>query len=262
MRRVHLAIAALALAGCTQTGTLQTSIAGAQAKPKVVLVSDFTIESEVGAIDRGYTARLERKLGIIPTYQRKQRTVERVNDEIVANIVTTLRTAGLDARLGSEDTLTLDQTALVITGKLRPGEPVTDRNKDSFGFGTGRGHVVAAMSASMFSASGKREVLTFNVEPAGPKREPALPPKQTVANNAAIASVIAAGGGSTERLSPDVETPARRLGRAVGDRVLAFAKEQGWLEVAEPQNNPDGKSDKPPENKPEQAGPESGPPRS
>jgi hypothetical protein len=71
--RPPLAIAALTLAGCTQTGTLQTSIAGAQAKPKVVLVSDFTIESEVVTIDRGYTARMERKLGSIPTYQRKQR---------------------------------------------------------------------------------------------------------------------------------------------------------------------------------------------
>jgi hypothetical protein len=254
MRFLTFAIAALALTACTQTGSLQTGFVGAQPKPKLVLVSDFTIAPEVVAIDRGYTARLDRKFGSIPTYQRKQSTLERVNDEIVANIVTTLRAAGFDARLGGEDTLTLDQSALVITGALRPNEPITDKNKNSFGFGAGRGHVVAAVSGSLFSAGGKREMLAFDVESAGGKREPAMPPKLAASNNAAIASVIAAGGGATERLSPDVEAPARRLGRAIGDRVLAFAKEQGWLEAATPESNPDRKPDQKPENKPEQSG--------
>jgi len=223
-------IVALALAGCTATGGLQTGLAGN--KPNVVLISDFTIASDVVPIDRGYTARLQRKVGSIPAHQRRQRTTERVNDEIVATVIVTLREAGLDARSGGEETLTLDQSALVISGNLRPSVPVTEKNKNSIGFGTGRGHVVAVMTGSLFSSGGKREVLSFNAETTAPKRESPLSPKVAAAHNAAIASVIAAGSGSTERLSPDVEAPARRLGRAIADRVLAFAKEQGWQEPA------------------------------
>jgi hypothetical protein len=225
-------ISALALAGCAG-GSLQAGL-GLQSRPNVVLISDFTIASEVVPIDRGYTARAERKVGAIPAHQRRQRTTERVNDEIVATIIVSLREAGLDARGGSEDTLTLDQSALVMSGSLRPSVPVTEKNKNSIGFGAGRGHVVAAMSGSLFSGGGKRDVLTFNAETTAPKREPAVPPKVAAARNAAIASTIAANGGSTERLSPDVEAPARRLGRAIADRILAFAKEQGWLEPAAP----------------------------
>jgi len=229
---IGIAIGALALAGCTATGGLQTGFAGLQSKPNIILISDFTIASEVVAIDRGYTARLERKVGAIPAHQRRQRTTERVNDEIVATVIATLREAGVDARNGGEDTLTLDQSALVISGNLRPNVPVTEKNKNSIGFGAGRGHVVAVTTGSLFSSGGKREVLTFNAEATAAKREPPVPPKVAAARNAAIASVIAAGGGSTERLSPDVETPARRLGRTIADRILAFAKEQGWLEPA------------------------------
>ena len=34
---------------------------------------------------------------------------------------------------------------------------------------------------------------------------------------------------TTLKLSPDVEAQARRLGRAVGEKIVAYAKEQGWL---------------------------------
>jgi hypothetical protein len=225
-----IVVGALALAGCAG-GSLQTGL-GLQSRPNAVLISDFTIASEVVPIDRGYTARLERKVGAIPAHQRRQRTAERVNDEIVATVIASLREAGLDARNGSEDTLTLDQSALVMSGNLRPSVPVTEKNKNSIGFGAGRGHVVAVMTGSLFASGGKRDALTFSVEATAPKREPAVPPKVAAARNAAIASIIAAGGGSTERLSPDVEAPARRLGRAIADRILAFAKEHGWLEPA------------------------------
>ncbi len=229
---LNIAIVAVGLAGCAGTGGLQTSLPSSQPRPKVVFVSDFTFTSEVVAIDRGYTARLERKIGAYPIHQRRQRTSERVNDEIVASIIATLREGGIAAQTGGEDTLTLDQSALLISGNLRPGGTVTEKNKNSFGFGGGRGHVVAAMTGTLFSAGGKREVLAFNAEIVPGKREPTVPPKIAVARNAEVISLIAASGGTTERLSPDVEVPARRLGRTIGERILAFAKEQGWMEPA------------------------------
>jgi len=227
---LNVTLMAIAVAGCTATGALQSGISGLQSKPNIVLVSDFTVASEIVVIDRGYTARLERKVGAYPTHERRQRTTDRVNDEIVATIIVTLREGGLDARNGSEDTLTLDQNAFVVTGNLRPSEPVTEKNKNSIGFGSGRGHVVASVSGSLYSAGGKHDLLTFNVESAGGKREAPVSAKVAAARNAAIASVVAANGGPAERLSPDVEAPARRLGRAIGERLLGYAKEQGWLE--------------------------------
>jgi hypothetical protein len=219
----------LLLGGCTVYNGLQTRVAGAEPKPKIVFVSDFTFASDVVAVDRGYTARLERKIGAYPAHERRQRTTERVNDEIVATIVASLREAGLEAQPGGEDAVTLDQAALVVSGGLRPAEAVSAKNKNSFGFGAGRGHVAAAVNASLFSAGSKRQVLTFDVEPVAAKREPAVPPKVAAARNADIAGIVASTGTPNERLSPDVEVPARRLGRAIADRVLVFAKEQSWL---------------------------------
>ena len=228
-----LPLACFLAAGCAEMSGLQSGLSGAAPKPKIVLVSDFAFAPEVVAIDRGYTARLERKVGAYPAYQRRQRTSERVNDEIVATIIVSLRESGLDAQPGGEDTLTADQSALVVAGSLRPAEAVTDKNKNSFGFGPGRGHVVAVMNASLFSPAGRHELQTFNVQPAAAKREPPVPPKVAAARNASIASVVAALGSPGERLSPDVEATARRLGRAAAERVIVLAKEQGWIGAPE-----------------------------
>src|SRR5262245_14246643 len=249
---LYAAAVGLLLNGCTiYSGGLQT--AGAESKPKVILVSDFTFSSDVVAIDRGYAARLERKVGTYPTHERRPRTTERVNDEIVATIVASLREAGLEAQPGSEDSVTLNQSALVVSGGLRPGETVTAKNKNSFGFGAGRGHVAAAVNASLFSSGSKRQVLAFDVEPSA-KREPAVPPKVAAARNAEIAGIVASTGSLNERLSPDVEAAARRLGHAIADRVLVYAREHGWLSpagqgVAEAQqkNNADNPSEAAPE---------------
>ena len=73
------ALGALALAGCSGTGlTGQNAFGSAPAKPKTILVGDFVFASDVTAIDRGFTARLSKKVGDIPFHIRKQRTIERV----------------------------------------------------------------------------------------------------------------------------------------------------------------------------------------
>jgi hypothetical protein len=79
-----LTIAALGIAGCASGGP--DAFGSAAARPKSIIVSDFVLSSDVAIIDRGYTARLERKIGGFPTHERKTRTIERVNDEIVASM--------------------------------------------------------------------------------------------------------------------------------------------------------------------------------
>jgi Domain of unknown function (DUF4410) len=224
MRFIPLCVAALLLAGCATMDFGGPQSGGSSPRPKTIVVSDFVFASEVVALDRSYTARLERKIGTFPTHERKQRTLERVNDEILASIVVALREAGLEAQPGSEEGLSLNDDVVVVNGRLRASEQA---KPNQIGFGAGHGGVVADMSLSHLSGGGKKQLASFTAESV---RKPAATP---ASRNAAIIAVVAATGSPAERLSPDVEAPARSLGRAAGEKIVAFAKEQGWLEKTE-----------------------------
>jgi hypothetical protein len=229
LRLIPLLIAALPLLGCAEGGGSFGSFGsfggGSGARPKTIAVSDFVFGDGVVAVDRGFTARLEHKVGSFPTFERKTRTNERVNDEIVAAIVASLREAGLDAQPGNEDTL---PDAAVVSGRLRPADPVAAKNNQS-GFGSGRGGVVADMMVSR----SKRQLLAFAAE-GSKKASPAPTGKMAAARNAMIAESLVASKAASEKLSPDVEAQARSLGRAIAEKVAGYAKEQGWL------NKPEG----------------------
>ena len=243
MRLFSLCVVALLLAGCAGMDVGGTPSGGSSSRPKTIVVSDFVFTDEVVALDRSYTARLERKIGTFPTHQRKQRTLERVNDEILASIVVALREAGLEAQPGSEEGLSLNDDVVVVNGRLRASEQA---KPNQTGFGGGRGGVVADMTLSHLSGGGKKQLANFTAESA---RKPAAAP---ASRNAAIISVVAAAGSPAERLSPEVEASARALGRAAGEKIVAFAKEQGWLtkpDVAEA--GPEDKPKKLPQAKPE-----------
>ena len=226
MRFIPLCAVALLLAGCATMDIGGPQSGGSSPRPKSILVSDFVFATEVVALDRSYTARLERKIGTFPTHERKQRTLERVNDEIMASIVVTLREAGLEAQPGSEEGLTLSDDALVVNGRLRASDQ-GNAKPDQIGFGAGRGGVVADMTLSHLSSGGKKQLTTFTAESG--RKAAASPASRT----AAIASVVAAAGSPTERLSGDVEAQARILGRTAGEKIVAFAKEQGWVKADE-----------------------------
>ena len=242
MRLIPLCAVALLLAGCATMDIGGPQSGGSSPRPKSILVSDFVFATEVVALDRSYTARLERKIGTFPTHERKQRTLERVNDEILASIVVALREAGLEAQPGSEEGLSLDDDVVVINGRLRASDP--NAKPEQIGFGAGRGGVVADMTLSHLSAGGKKQLASFTAESA---RKPATVP---ASRNAAIISVVSAAGSPAERLSPDVEAQARILGRAAGEKIVAFAREQGWLEKAA-EAGPEEKPKKLPQAKPE-----------
>lgn len=234
---VCLCLAALVLTGCANTnvsGTQSVAASGLRA-PKTVVVSDFVFSSDVVALDRGFTARLSRKLGEIPPHERKQKTAERVNDEIVATIVATLREAGMDAKVGSEESLTLSDDALIVTGRLRAVDEGNRTQRNVIGFGAGQSGVVADMQLSHFSGSGKKQLLSFTAEAQSRRRPGAVVTAPIgAATSAAIAGITAAGGVASEKLSADVEAQARSLGRAAGEKIVAYAREQGWINLAPP----------------------------
>jgi hypothetical protein len=217
------------LAGCA--GGLSTSdlFASKPTKPKTVIVSDFSASNEIAAIDRGFSTRQESKGGNFPILERRQRTLSRVNDEIVATIVAIVREAGMAAAPGTEQGLSAGDNAILVTGDLRPPDDFKPSQMAQVGFGPGRTKIVAEMTVTRAGGS-KEKLLSFI---AVPERKGGPTGKAAVMRNAEIADVLVAESAAPEKLSPDVEGQARRLGQAIADRIVALAKEKGWLEKPE-----------------------------
>jgi Domain of unknown function (DUF4410) len=170
---IGLGVAALALAGCANTGGTNGLFGEAATRPKTILVADFVASPEVDAIDRGFSARVDRKGINYPILERKRRTLARVNDEIVASIVATLREAGLDAQPGNEEGITLNDEAVVVSGRLRAGDQGSAAKNKQIGFGAGHGGVAADMTVFYFSGGGKKQLLTFSADAKGAGKPPA-----------------------------------------------------------------------------------------
>ena len=189
--------------------------------------------AEVVAVDRGFTARLERKIGAFPTHERKQRTNERVNDEIMASIVVTLREAGLEAQPGSEDTLSLKDDAVVVIGRLHARDPASAAVKNNqIGFGAGRGGVVADMTVTHFSSGGRKQLMAFTAELASGHKPP--PAARNWRRRAMPRLRRRLPPATPPRKSCRPRWKRRRAGSAArpANKIVAFAKEQGWLAKA------------------------------
>ena len=227
LRLLALGLALVALGGCATGGGM---FGDATVKPKTIVDTDFAAAPEIDAIDRGFSARMDRNGSTYPILERKRRTLARVNDEIVATIVATLREAGLEAQPGSEEGLTLGDQAAVVSGRLHGGDGGSA--KKPFGFGPGHIDPVADMTVSLVSGGSRKSLTGFT---ATAKDAAKLPggKKEAAARDAAITAVLA-GENNSVKLSPDVEAPARRLGRAVGEKVVVYAKEQGWIAASQP----------------------------
>ena len=236
LRPVHLFICliVLAAAGCANTSVqgTQTSGAGAPPRPKTVLVYDFVFSSDVAVVDPEFTTRLERQIGNLSV--SKQLIAKRVNDEIVATLVTILRyEAGLNAQPGSEEEPTLKDGALVITGQLHAVDQGNRPQHNPVGFGTGGG-VAADMTVLQVSEGAKKQLLTFMAQAQYRSQSgAAIPGSAAAAHNAAITAALAAKSAPDVNLSPNVEAQARGLARAVADKIVAYTVQQGWVNKAD-----------------------------
>jgi hypothetical protein len=244
-RLVHLFtfLIALAVAGCANTGgqTPQTSAGGALSRPKTVLIYDFVFSPDVAVVDREFTARLEREIGNLSV--SNQLVAKRVNAEIVATIITILHDeAGLNARPGIEDDPALKDTALVVTGQLQAVDRGTRAQRTPVNFGGG---VVADITVSRVFEGTKTQLLTFTTQA---QKGAAFTGPAAAAHSAAIKAVLAESV-PTQNLSPDVEAQARGLGRAVANKINAYAMQQGWVNKADLPERP--VDTKPAKNKPQ-----------
>src|SRR6185437_479636 len=184
-------------------------LGGKSDPPKAVVIADFVVSPEVIAIDRGYSLRHEKPNHNLPILDRNKRTMDRVNDEIIAAAVASLREAGINAQAGNQDAIGLREDVLVVRGRLRASDKVKPAQMNNIGFGNGRSNVAADMTITRISSGRKEQVFAFTADGAGRK----LPSgKAAAAFNAAIAAALRAQNSAPEKLSPDVEGPVRRLG--------------------------------------------------
>jgi hypothetical protein len=218
-------VVALALSGCANRAS-PNLLSGEQLPTKTVVVSDFVAASEVTATDNGFNTRLERKGGNFPILERRQRTLARVNDEIVAAIIADVRAGGLEAQPGGESSLSFSDNVLLVTGRLRPPER---KSASQIGFGPGRGNVVADMTVTRASAGSRLPALTFSTDVQSGRKIAAGNPQAVATRNTTIAEALVAEKALPEKLSPDVEAQARALGRAIAEKIIAYAKEHDWL---------------------------------
>lgn len=223
-------LVALAVAGCANTGaqTTQASIAATLSRPKIVLVYDFTFSPDVVVADREFSARLERQIGDLSI--SKDLVAKRVNDEIVVTIATILRDeAGLNAQPGSEENSAIKSGALVIAGQLH----AVGQGSRPVNFGTGGG-VVADITVSQVSEGVEKRLLAFTAQAQnGRQHRAAITGPTAAARNAAIVAALGAKSALAVKLSPNLEAQARELARAIADKIIAYALQQGWVNKAD-----------------------------
>jgi hypothetical protein len=212
LRALALTGAVFAVAACAQTGgTEGQTYAGFVAKPDTIMVSQLDFADEIVVLDRALMERLRRDMKGKSAAAIKAEAAQRVGTVIAETAIAALRAAGLKASPGSLDIALGDEPTLVITGRVRG----PDKHK-SVGFGGTKAQVVADVQLTHLSWVGRRNVHNFTTAPASGAKPAAgekLPPRVAGA----------------EKLAPDVERLAQRIGGDVAAKTISYATKQGWL---------------------------------
>ena len=217
--RLFICLISLAVAGCAGS-SVSSPAGGAPPRPQTVVVNDLAVSPDLVIIDRDFATRLESKLGTMTGDVVKAITAKRVNDEIVATVVVLVGATGFNVRPARPDEAP-PKNALIINGRVHAPDQNNRQPRNPISFSIGSS-VVADMTLSQISEGGEKQLLAIAAQ-AGSGRQPG-----GAALNAAIATVLAAKSAPDVNLSPGVEAEARGLGRAIADKIIAYAEQQGW----------------------------------
>ncbi len=219
---LFICLISLAVADCAGNSAQQAPglAGGAPPRPQTVVVNDLVFASNVAVFDRDFAVRLESKLGTMTGDVVKAITAKRVDDEIVATVVVLVGAAGFNARPAKPDEAP-PKNALVISGQVHAPDQNNRQARSQVSFGTGSS-VIADMTLSQIAEGAEKQLLTFTAQ-AGSGRQPG-----GTALSAAVTTVLAAKSAPDVNLSPGVEAEARGLGRAIADKIIAYAEQQGW----------------------------------
>ncbi|MEI8153381.1 MAG: hypothetical protein WCG92_17550 [Hyphomicrobiales bacterium] len=237
MKRLIGVALALGLSACAQ-GNLSSSSLFTQStpRPEAVVVTDVDLGSDVVLLDPGFSARLQRKTANMAPHVIREQLNERVRQEIVFSLIAGLRDAGMQASEGSEETTSLSQPSLIVAARVRGNGQAASRGQRSlFSSAAGaKSQVAADVELSFFSSGGKKPATTFVAEPDA---------KAKIGGN--ISGIT-----MPEKLSPEVEAAARRIGRGIARKIVDYAREKDWIaksEAPEPKPAP-APAKKPPKN--------------
>lgn len=226
----------LAVAGCATSSVRETPTAvggGAPARQKMVVVSDFALDSDTVA-DREFTARLKSKLDNYPftNDEINSITAKRVNDEIVATIIVIAGAAGLNVRSGSREDLTPKNAALVVSGRVHAVDQGGRQRRTPIGVDAG-GSLAVDVTVTEVSEGAEKPLLTFTAQAqSGRQSGAAIAALNAPTLDEAIGTALAARSAIDVKLSPNLQMLARGLGRAVADNIVAYAAQQGWVSKA------------------------------
>ena len=220
--RLCICLISLAVAGCASNSVQQASSPAGSAppRPQTVIVNDLVFAPDVAVFDRDFAVRLESKLGTMTGDVVKAITAKRVEDEIVATVVVLVGAVGFNARPAKPDEAP-PKNALIINGRVHAPDQNNRQPRNPVSFGTGSS-VVADITVSQVAAGTEGQLLTFTTQAESARRP------EGAALSAAIATVLAAKSAPDVNLSPGVEAEARGLGRAIADKIVAYAEQQGW----------------------------------
>lgn len=223
-RPVHffVCLISLAVAGCANSSVQEATspVGSGPPRPQTVVVNDLVFAPDVAVFDRDFAVRLESKLGTMTGDVVKAITAKRVDDEIAATVVVLVGAAGFNARPAKPDEAP-PKNALIINGRVQAPDQSNRQPRNPVVFGTGSS-VVADMTVSQVAEGAEKQLLSFSAQPANGRQVGGA------ALNAAIATVLAAKSAPDVNLSPGVEAEARGLGRAIADKIIAYAEQQGW----------------------------------
>ena len=120
---------------------------------------------------------------------------------------------------------------LIIAGQFHAADQSNRSQRNMVGFGPG---VVADIEVSQVSDGTKKQLVAFTAQ-AQSRHQSGTPITglTVTARNAEIAAVLATKSLPDVNLPPELETQARELGRAVAEKIVAYAVQQGWVNKAD-----------------------------
>lgn len=225
---------ALGLLGCAPSN-VQTTEAYAGAKlprPDIVVVNDFAVTSESVALDRGILARAERTVEGASAEDQRQigyAVAEAVSEALVAE----LRAVGLPAARASAAAVRPGATSVTIDGDLLSVDQGNRTRRNLIGLGAGESRVAADTTVVYGTADGRRRTLLGFQADAESGRKPGAAETMgvgAVAGRLAASAALTAGGSVvSETMGDTVEADARRMAKAIAEKIEAFAVEEGWI---------------------------------
>lgn len=232
-RLAVITVAALAVAACGSANISSMTVFGSGGgAPERVVVGAIVVPPGSVSLDAGVAARLrERVRGESPQAARSRLTAE-VSSVLITTVVDRLTKAGLPATAGISSMQTATERTLLIDGTVTQIDEGNRTRRNVIGFGAGKSQVSADMVVSMADSSGRKQLLTFRAEADSGRRPGAIATAPVSAAQSGVA--VAAGGAAasgvvSQKLRGDVEALARNLGDAIADRVIEYARAQGWL---------------------------------